>query len=761
MVVTGMVLAALALVFLLPSDALIAGRNTDMVSEFVAWRAFLGDSLRHCHLPLWNPYTYSGQPFLGGFESAVLYPPNLLFAVLPLPPALNFSLLLHLILLGWGMERWARARGLHPWAAALAGLVMPLSGPVFPHIFAGHLSNICTMAWAPWIFLGLESWRQQGSHRGLFLASAAICLQLLAGHVQYFFYTAVAAGLQALIVTVADPVARRRAIPGVLGCYLAGALLGAAQLLPGLDALHEGMRQNGLDYHFAAWFSFPPENFLTIVAPDFFGTISMAGVEGTSGQSVYWGRCFFWEMSFYIGAVAPLLIAVALAKSGHRRQVTLDLVTSGLLLILALGSHTPVFNLFYYFVPGFGHFRSWSKFIFPATLFLVLAMAARADSLLRSKPPPRGVAWAGVIAGDTTLFAGIILLFAPNILGGFLRFIASTNESYLPPDFFTNAERVHTASLTAGLSLILAGTTLLVAGSCLYFQEKSALLRFALPLILAIELLVFAYRLIPVAHLSDAMSDPLHQFITSHPGDYRVLDDYRSNNGYLLGKSDISGDNPSALRRLGEFMNFVHGDNPDRATQYLPFNQRDRLYALLRLRYVIWVVGDSYHIVENTTPPLPRLSLIGHEQVVPGRDALFAALRNPAFDPMKTVLLETSPYPAPTPGVTGTARLVSEQPDELEIEADTNHAALLLVTDLYAKGWKAESFAGSAQNSYQVLPADYILRAIPLAAGHHHLRIVYSPITFPIGLRLSVGTWIVWLVLLLRAKCLESGREYL
>ena len=92
LVVGALVLAALALVFILPSDALLAGKDTDMASEFVSWRAFLADSLRHGHIPLWNPYTYGGQPFLGGFESAALYPPNLLFVVLPLTPALNFSM---------------------------------------------------------------------------------------------------------------------------------------------------------------------------------------------------------------------------------------------------------------------------------------------------------------------------------------------------------------------------------------------------------------------------------------------------------------------------------------------------------------------------------------------------------------------------------------------------------------------------------------------------------------------------------------------
>src|SRR5579864_5178841 len=91
--------AALIAVLALPRDLLLTAPSADMTSEFVAWRAFLADALRAGHLPLWNPFTYGGQPFLTGFEPAVLYPLNLVFLLLPLAPALNFTVLLHLIIL--------------------------------------------------------------------------------------------------------------------------------------------------------------------------------------------------------------------------------------------------------------------------------------------------------------------------------------------------------------------------------------------------------------------------------------------------------------------------------------------------------------------------------------------------------------------------------------------------------------------------------------------------------------------------------------
>jgi uncharacterized membrane protein YfhO len=50
------------------------------------------------------------------------------------------------------------------------------------------------------------------------------------------------------------------------------------------------------------------------------------------------------------------------------------------------------------------------------------------------------------------------------------------------------------------------------------------------------------------------------------------------------------------------------------------------------------------------------------------------------------------------------------------------------------------------------MPADYILRAVPLAAGHHHLKIVYAPPAFSIGVVISVVAWACWIGLFFRLR---------
>ena len=55
------------------------------------------------------------------------------------------------------------------------------------------------------------------------------------------------------------------------------------------------------------------------------------------------------------------------------------------LMLLALGAHTPLFRLLYDWVPGFARFRGMSKFTWQAELFLVVLAAGGLDRLLRAR----------------------------------------------------------------------------------------------------------------------------------------------------------------------------------------------------------------------------------------------------------------------------------------------------------------------------------------------------------------------------------------
>jgi hypothetical protein len=52
---------------------------------------YVRQSYRAGEIPLWNPYNFAGLPFLAQWNTLCLYPPSLLYVLLPLPWSLNFS----------------------------------------------------------------------------------------------------------------------------------------------------------------------------------------------------------------------------------------------------------------------------------------------------------------------------------------------------------------------------------------------------------------------------------------------------------------------------------------------------------------------------------------------------------------------------------------------------------------------------------------------------------------------------------------------
>src|SRR5688572_7162413 len=119
-------------------------------------------------LPLWNPLNNCGIPFLAQWNTLVLYPPSLIYLLLPLPWSLNLFCLGHLFLggisayfLAW---HWTR----HQLAAACAGVLFAFSGFNLSALMWPAIS--ASLAWAPLVLLWTERACRQGG-RAILLAA--------------------------------------------------------------------------------------------------------------------------------------------------------------------------------------------------------------------------------------------------------------------------------------------------------------------------------------------------------------------------------------------------------------------------------------------------------------------------------------------------------------------------------------------------------------------------------------------------------------
>ena len=89
-----------------------------------------GAMLAQGSLPIWNPYQLCGIPWLAALQSGVLYPPHLLYALLPTHLAMAASSLLHLLLVGGAVAVFARRAGLGWSAVLLAAALCAMRGRI-------------------------------------------------------------------------------------------------------------------------------------------------------------------------------------------------------------------------------------------------------------------------------------------------------------------------------------------------------------------------------------------------------------------------------------------------------------------------------------------------------------------------------------------------------------------------------------------------------------------------------------------------------
>jgi hypothetical protein len=175
---------------------------------------------------------------------------------------------------------------------------------------------------------------------------------------------------------------------------------------------------------------------------------------------------------------------------------------------------------------------------------------------------------------------------------------------------------------------------------------------------------------------------------------------------------------------------------------------RSKLLAMASVRYVLALHGegleDLAEIAALPSPlglpvrifkvkdPMPHVYAIGRGRVLAPGTLLFTALTDGSFEPAREVILGDGPVIV-SEAFSGSARVVSLEPDRLLVETEFNKPGYLVVTDTYDSGWKATIDDRPAI----VERANVAFRAIQVPAGRHHVAQVYRPRSVPLGIAVS------------------------
>jgi hypothetical protein len=731
--------------------------------QFWPWRSFAASELRAGRVPLWNPYAGNGVPLLADHQTAVFYPLNIVFWLLPVERAMGYSLILHAILAAVTMYALARDLEVRHLGSAVAGIAFAFSGYMVAR--GSFLTEIAALPWLPliWLFGRRLVWRRRP--RDLAWLSLALAIQFLAGHAQTWFYSLISLALYGAWEAWRAGRARETtaheggrwvrlgrwvtATAWLGGAVVWGVGLAAVQFLPTAELGRNAIRVEDTGWEaYALQYSFWPWRLLTLAMPNFYGS---------PAHGDFWGYATYWEDAGYVG-VLPLAFALYALAAWFRRSRRGDLQPRALgavppfvslatfALLMALGKNTPFYMFFFRYVPGFGSFQAPARWLCVFTPAIALLGGIGVDALRPSKRLRFICRLAAAGAGSVALTA----LAAQFLLVG-------VHATFFVP--------------LVQFGLLLAATMLL----CLWGQavrEDSTRATSRKAWQVGVVLLVAADLIWAGWGLNPAIDSAVYE---GEAQSARYLRDegplgrtfYFPETLYALtweqfvGLDSYGSGDPAHWRTIREVLmpdlgsaEKVSSANSDEpllpgryealltAVESMPEKEAWRTVGLMNVAYVLDPAalddrevayrGQQVNIYRNPYL-LPRAYVVCAGQVARSRDEALRMLSAPAFDPGQQVILEGVDEARVQPCGLQPATLLPSPPNQATIRAVLPEPGYLVLVDTAYPGWQAYVDGRRAK----ILTANAAFRAVDLDAGEHEVWFVYRPRSFSIGIVVS------------------------
>jgi hypothetical protein len=482
-----------------PSDALL---------YFFPVRVLTAQFVRAGYLPLWNPFIFSGVPFLGEIQTAVLYPPNLLFFVLSPLWAMNLQMIATYSVAAVGTFAYARAAGSRCWCQhrrAHLRLVRLHDGA------PPHTGVVQGASWLPVLLCCLERLRQGLRWRYIAGGAVAIALAVFAGHPQMAFNLLFVGALYGVYFGLigGSTVGGWRYLVAVAGTLAAGVLLSAVQLVPTAELAALSVR---------AHFGLQRVRDVCTAARAAADVADALSVRGT-GTVPYWGVGGYpHEVLGYIGLIPVMLVLAALPILLRNRWAWFWMGLAAFAFLMALGPATPLSSLMYH-VPVYNLFRVAGRHFLQVDL-AVAVLAAWSATHLGEVSRRWAVTAVLLVAAAVVVVAVTAVAWGHRVWDAFAAVTTG--------DRFANAEFAGAFAPTGvGIALPVLVALLSAAAVIAVVRRPSPVARAFLLLVLCTDLGAFGAfvpNTFPNAGRTDVVPDFVRELIQLEPspGGYRL-----------------------------------------------------------------------------------------------------------------------------------------------------------------------------------------------------------------------------------------------
>jgi len=770
----------------------------DVQYYFFPYHKLVVDIIGDGHLPLWNPYAFSGIPLLGDGQTAMFYPPNWLFGLLSPIHAFTVVALLHFSIAGIGTFAYVRSLGLSRLAALTAALAFMFNGFLVSRIV--HLSIMAGAALIPLVFWRVERLLQRPTLGTVSAAAVAVALQALAGHPQVPIYTALGVGIYVLVVALQD-LARIRQIRAFwllaqLGAvYIIGYALAAIQLVPWIEFATFSPRAAGASYGFVTFHSITRFDWLLFLFPYGYGGPRESWLQTTPAWDL---PVYVWERLAYTGILPLGLALIGLADRQLFRRSQTDrvvreperqlqhdrwwalVVVLVVGLLVAAGNGTP-FGWVVYALPVVGKLRAYARAIILAGFVMAVLAAYGVERLALGTmhQPKRAAQIAAALLVQFTVGALVIAhLVDANV-------VATNTGEPMHGVLLGRSLQWHQANAYVPLMLAVASAAVLWWLSYGLTYAKTA----AMLLLIAVDLLSFAATFNPTSKPAAFEAIPASvEFLRRDPVLFRTASFVKEDRlapevaaaqlaiswAIPFGIEDVNGFNSLQPRRYTDVLFGPEVEDVSYGFLHNPalLEPGNRLLSMLNVKYALvqpgavhvqsspaelrelflaqsdeqptkaWslVFADQHVAMYRNPDPLERAYFVAQVQALADPQVILSIIRQPGFDPTQLALVETglNAEAAKQLSSTSTATVFVERmsPNELLLHTQATSERFLVLSEMWFPGWYAEVNG----RELPIYRTNYLFRGLVVPAGEHTIRMYYRPTSALIGLGISATT---------------------
>jgi len=681
--------------------------GNDITGMWSFYRSFYGATVQNNGgIPLWNPYIFSGVPFMGNPQAQLFCPFVWPFLIFNSDLLFGWLSILEIFLIGAFTFLFARSLNLSKYASLFSAVTFMFSGTTILRIYAGHLPILETLVWFPLVLLFYERSFSHNRITSSALAGTAMGLMVLGGHFQTALYSIFICCMYLFIRTFFFPTVPafrdklRHFATIILISIALCAAISAIQVLPTWEYSQFSNRAGDASYQFSTSYSFPPENLVTMVLPDNAGSPL-----GPVSQIHFYPLFTYWEFCIYCGILPLILVAIAMIVR-PTRQIGLFLFLALFSLLFALGSYFPLFGIFFEYLPGFSSFRIPARMLFVFTFSLAVTAGFGTDILLGEGKPGQG-RFVSFFSRSAMKKMGIGVAAVSGIILLIGLATQSLDPGYCLPFFFGWAAFVAVFCIAPSL---LNGST--------PSTSRMDIMKILLISILILDLFVFGMRFIDTKSPSEVFKNPEYIPVVTNETDsyFRIYDE----TGLLIDKQYIAyrnnlhlinGYDPLFLRDYHAY--FIRSQEEHYSGDFLWMQgEVIRDFDILRTLNVRYIITNRYYDRDYAVPGLER---------VYDNNSVRVYRLNTTIP--RAYVIPTGEYENKTPASISPAEITRYSPNSIDVNVTTEEPGYLILSEVYYPGWSARDNGNPAA----IVRYQGIFRAVSISPGRHQVSFTYFP----------------------------------